>query len=101
MTLEYIVNYESTERILKALLDDRDDISSISSEWKYLTTRIANQISALRKTGIEIETRNVKIPNSKKYYGRYLLIQNENNIKRVNLLLEMLSTKISHGKMEN
>lgn len=101
MTLKHIVNYESTQIILIALLNKRDDISSSSSEWKFLTTRIANQISGLRKTGIDIKTKSEKIPNSNKHYGRYILVQNEDNIKRVNLLIEMLEPIISHGKMEN
>lgn len=95
MTLEYIQNYESSQRILKALLDGDEDISSSSSEWKYLTTRITNQIGALRKSGIEIETKTVKVPDSKKYYGRYVLVQDDENIEKAILLLEKLEEKLA------
>ena len=95
MTLEHIQNYESSQRILKALLDGEEDISSSSSEWRYLTTRITNQISALRKSGIDIETKTVKVPDSRKYYGRYVLAQDEQNIERAVLLLEKLEEKLA------
>ena len=95
MTLEYIQNYESSQRILKALLDGEEDISSSSSEWKYLTTRITNQISSLRKSGIDIDTKTVKVPDSRKYYGRYVLVQDDKNIERAILLLEKLEEKLS------
>lgn len=95
MTLEYIQNYESSQRILKALLDGEEDISSSSSEWKYLTTRITNQISALRKSGIDIETKTVKVPDSRKYYRRYVLVQDQQNIERAILLLEKLEEKLA------
>jgi len=76
MSLEHIINYEATSKILKALLNNEEDISSSSSEFRFLTTRITNQISSLRKSGIDIETKTVKVPDSKKYYGRYILVQN-------------------------
>ena len=95
MTLEYIQNYESSQRILKALLEGDDDISSSSSERKFLTTRITNQISALRKSGIDIETKTVKTPDTNKYYGRYALVQDEDNINRAIALLEKIEAKLS------
>ena len=95
MTLEHIINHESSQRILKALLDGEEDISSSSSEWRYLTTRITNQISALRKSGVDIETKTVKVPDSRKYYGRYVLAQDEQNIERAVLLLEKLEEKLA------
>ena len=95
MTLEYIQNYESSQRILKALLGGDNDISSCSSERKFLTTRITNQISALRKSGIDIETRTVKVPDSKKHYGRYVLAQDDRNIEKAILLLEKLEEKLA------
>ena len=95
MTLEHIINHESSQRILKALLDGEEDISSSSSEWKYLTTRITNQISALRKSGIDIETKTVKVPDSRKYYGRYVLVQVVQYIVRAVLLLEKLEEKFA------
>lgn len=95
MTLEHIINHESSQRILKALLDGEEDISSSSSEWRYLTTRITNQISALRKSGIDIETKTVKVPDSRKYYGRYVLAQDKQNIERAVLLLEKLEEKLA------
>lgn len=95
IALEYIINYESTALILKALLNNDPDICSKDSEVKYLTTRITNQISGLRATGIEIETKIVKVPNSKKHYGRYVLEQKENNISKAIFLLEMLEEKLA------
>ncbi len=95
ISLEHIINIESSQRILKALLEGDEDISSSSSEWKYLTTRITNQISSLRKSGIEIETKTVKVPDSKKYYGRYVLVQNDKNIEKAILLLEKLEGKLA------
>ena len=95
MTLEYIQNCESSQRILKALLDGDEDISSSSSELKYLTTRITNQISALRKSGIKIDTKTVKVPDSKKHYGRYVLVQDDKNIENAILLLEKLEEKLA------
>ncbi len=95
MDLEHIVNYESCQRILKALLNGDEDISSSSSEFRFLTTRITNQISSLRKSGIEIETKTVKVPDSRKYYGRYVLVQDEQNIERAVLLLEKLEVKVA------
>ena len=95
MTLEKIVNYESSQRILKALLDGEEEVSSVSSEWKYLTTRITNQISSLRKSGIDIDTKTVKIPESKKHYGKYVLVQDDKNIEKAILLLEKLEEKLS------
>lgn len=94
MDLEHIVNYESCQRILKALLNGDEDISSSSSEFRFLTTRITNQISSLRKSGIDIETKTVKVPDSRKYYGRYVLVQDEQNIERAVLLLEKLEVKV-------
>ena len=81
MSIEQLVNYEASQRILKALLNGDEDVSCVASEWKFLTTRITNQISALRKSGIDIETKIVKMPDSNKHYGRYILVQDENNIK--------------------
>ncbi len=95
MTLEHIINHESSQRILKALLNGDEDISSSVSEWKFLTTRITNQISALRKSGIDIDTKTVKVPDSRKYYGRYVLVQDEQNIERAVLLLEKLEEKLA------
>ena len=57
MSIEQLVNYEASQRILKALLNGDEDVSCVASEWKFLTTRITNQISALRKSGIDIETK--------------------------------------------
>lgn len=95
MSIEQLVNYEATLRILKALLNCDDDISCVASEWKFLTTRITNQISALRKSGIDIETKIVKMPDSNKYYGKYILIQEEDNIRRALALLEKMEEKLS------
>ena len=95
MTLEHIINHESSQRILKALLDGEEDISSSSSEWRYLTTRITNQISALRKSEIDIDTKTVKVPDSRKYYGRYVLDKDEQKIERAVLLLEKLEEKLA------
>lgn len=95
VSLNHIINYESTALILKALLNNEQDICSKDSEIKYLTTRITNQISGLRNSGIEIETKIVKVPDTKKYYGRYILSQNENNVKKTILLLEMIEEKLA------
>ena len=95
MTLEHIQNYESCQRITKALLEGDEDLSSNSSEWKYLTTRITNQISSLRKSGIDIETKTVKVPDSRKHYGRYVLVQDDKNIEKAILLLEKLEEKLA------
>ncbi len=95
MSLEYIINYESTARILKALLNNEPDICSRDSEYKYLTTRITNQISGLRASGIEIKTVVVKIPGTKKHYGRYVLEQDENNVSKAIFLLEMIEEKLA------
>ena len=95
MSIEQFANYEATIRILKALLNCDEDISCVASEWKFLTTKITNQISALRKSGIDIETKTVKIPDTNKYYGRYTLIQDEDNINRAISLLEKIEEKLS------
>lgn len=95
MELQSINNYESCQRILKALLDGDEYISSSASEFKFLTTRITNQISSLRKNGIDIETKTVKVPDSKKYYGRYVLVQDEKNVKNAIVLLEKIEDKLS------
>lgn len=95
MSLEHIINYEATSRILKALLNNEEDISSSSSEFRFLTTRITNQISSLRKSGIDIETKTVKVSDSKKYYGRYELVKEESNINNAVLLLEQIEVKLS------
>lgn len=95
MTLDNIINYESTALILKGLLDNDPDMCSKNSEVKYLTTRIANQIGGLRSTGIEIETKIVKVSSSKKHYGRYVLTQTEGNISAAIFLLEMIEEKLA------
>ena len=95
MNIEQFANYEATIRILKALLNCDEDISCVASEWKFLTTKITNQISALRKSGIDIETKIVKMPDSNKRYGRYILVQDENNINRTITLLEKIEEKLS------
>ena len=95
MSINQLVNYEATQRILRALLNGDEDISSAASEWKFLTTRITNQISALRKSGIDIETKTAKVPDSNKYYGRYVLVQDEENINRAIALLEEIEEKLS------
>lgn len=95
MSINQLVNYEATQRILNALLSDDKDISSAASDWKFLTTRITNQICALRKIGINIETITVKVPDSNKYYGRYSLIKEEENIKKAIALLEEIEEKLS------
>jgi len=95
MNLEHITGREATARILKALLDNEEDISSSSSESRFLTTRITNQINGLRNSGIEIKTITVNVPGTKKYYGRYELIKEEENITNAVLLLEQIEVKLS------
>ncbi|MCT7505518.1 helix-turn-helix domain-containing protein [Aliarcobacter cryaerophilus] len=93
MSINHLINYESTERILNALLNGAEDISSASSETKYLTTRISNQIVGLRKSGIKIETKTVKVPSSNKFYGRYVLVKDKENIENAISLLEELENR--------
>lgn len=93
MSINHLINYESTQRILIALLEGAEDITSASSETKYLTTRISNQIVGLRKSGIDIETKTVKVPNKNKFYGRYVLVKDKENIENAISLLEELENR--------
>lgn len=95
MNLECIRNYESSLKVGDSLLNNDKDISSRNSESRFLTSRISNVILGLRNSGIEIDTKTVKIPGTKKHYGRYVLVQKEENIKKLILLLEQLEVKIS------
>ncbi len=90
-----VINYESSSLILKALLNNDDDISMNNSVIRFLTTRITNVINGLRNSEINISTKTVKIPNSKKHYGRYVLVQDDKNIKNAILLLEKIEVKLS------
>ena len=94
INLSNVYNYEATHRVLKALLEDHKDISSKDSETRFLTTRITNVINGLRNSGIDIETKTVKIEKTKKHYGRYVLVQDDENIKRAILLLEKIEVKL-------
>jgi uncharacterized protein YxjI len=76
---------QSTLLILKALLEDSDEITALNG-GKFLTTRVSNCIVWLRKNDIKIDTIRVKT-NSNKWYGKYKLVQSTENIAKVKKIL--------------
>jgi len=73
--------------ILEALLRRDNDITALNG-MKFLTTRITNHITELRKKGLEIKTKTIKTDDT--YYGKYQLVQSEANIKKAYALLEKI-----------
>ena len=82
----------SSYLVLKALLRGDEDITALNG-GRYLTTRIANIINGLRDAGVQIETEIIRA-GSKKWYGRYKLIQTEHSIRKATEILEQIEAKI-------
>ncbi len=82
---------EATALVIKALMDG-DEITALNG-GKFLTTRVANHICALREDGLQIETETIRTVN-KKWYGRYRLIDSEENYRRAIELLEHIEAKL-------
>lgn len=82
---------ESTALILSALLEDDPRITALDG-WRFKTTRITNHICALREDGLLIETEMMKVESGKRY-GRYRLVQSDDNIKRAIELLEQIESR--------
>jgi len=82
----------SSSLVLKALLRGDDDITALNG-GRYLTTRITNIINGLRDAGVQIETETIRT-DSKKWYGRYKLIQTEQNIRKATEILEQIEAKL-------
>ena len=76
---------QSTLLILKALLEDNDEITALNG-GKFLTTRVSNCIVWLRKNDIKIDTQRVKT-DSAKWYGKYKLIKSVENIAKAKKIL--------------
>jgi len=81
----------SSSLVLKALLRD-DDITALNG-GRYLTTRITNTINGLRDAGVQIKTEIIRT-DSKKWYGRYKLVQTEQNIRKATEILEQIEAKL-------
>ena len=84
---------ESTALILRALLEDDPRITALDG-WRFKTTRITNHICALRDDGLQIETEMLKADSGKRY-GRYRLIDSDENIKRAIALLENIESRLN------
>jgi len=82
---------EATGLIVRALLDDDPRITALDG-WRFRTTRITNHICALREDGLSIETEMVKADSGKRY-GRYRLLQSDDNMKRAIELLEQIESR--------
>ncbi len=84
---------ESTALILKALLRGDDDVTALNG-GSYLTTRITNHICKLREDGLQIETEILSNDNGKRF-GRYRLIESDQNIKKAIELLETIESQVA------
>ena len=74
---------------LQALYDGKEVTADKSLECG--TTRITNEISTLRNAlGIDIITDRVET-ETKKWYGSYRLIRNDENLKKVSVVLGLHS----------
>lgn len=83
----------STLLVLKALLRGDENITALDG-GRFLTTRLTNIISKLRKKGLKIETETLTSEATGKKYGRYKLIQTDNNIKLVIKLIEKIEQSL-------
>lgn len=93
MDLSKIINYESSVLILKALLENKKEVSLRCSEMYFLTSNITKQINILRSIEIDIKTEvNTDVDF---HYAKYTLVQDEDNIKRTVLLLEKIEVQLS------
>lgn len=80
---------------LKALYDGKEVTANKSLECN--TTRITNEITALRNDlEIDIITDRINIKN-KKWYGSYRLVRTDENLKKVRDILAIYS-KINEAK---
>ena len=86
-------NIEASERVIKGLLNNADDLSALNS-GTYLTTRLPNIILDLRHIGLEIEIELHKTPSGKRY-GIYRLVDTKTNLKKTHELLEYVQGKLS------
>lgn len=77
----------SKKLIIEALLRGDNDVTALNG-MRFLTTRITNHITELRKSGLEIETKIIKTNHA--CYGAYYLIQIEENIALAYKMLENL-----------
>lgn len=84
---------EASRLILWALLEDDPRITALDG-WRFKTTRITNHICALRDDGLQIETEMVKADSAKRF-GRYRLIDSDDNFKRAIELLESIEKKLA------
>jgi len=85
----------STILTLKALLQDDENITALDG-GRFLTTRITNIILDLRGRGLKINTEMLTSPTTGKRYGRYKLIQSDENIKLAIEILEQLESKLQN-----
>lgn len=84
---------ESTALILRALLEDDPRITALDG-WRFKTTRITNHICALRDDGLQIETEMLKADSGKRY-GRYRLVESDDNIRHTIEQLENIERKLA------
>jgi len=82
----------STILILKALVQGDESITALDG-GRFLTTRITNHICYLRDRNLKIETEMLTSPTTGKRYGRYMLVQTDENIKLAIELIEELEQK--------
>jgi hypothetical protein len=79
----------ATYKTLERLYQNQE--VSANTNLQCSTTRITNEISALRNTfKVDIVTQR-KLLENKKWYGSYKLVKTEKNLKRVRAILEECS----------
>ena len=89
----------SKSLILKALLAGDENITALDG-GRFLCTRITNHITNLRARNLKIETETLISPITGKKYGRYKLIQTDENIKLAIELLEEIEQKLSNDELK-
>ena len=86
--------------ISKALLQGDENITALDG-GRFLTTRITNIITYLRNgRGLKIETETLTSPTTGKRYGRYMLVQTDENIKLAIKLIEEFEQKLSNNELK-
>lgn len=82
--------------VLQALVDGREEVSTLRSEERFCTTRMSNEIDTLRNAlGVDIDMDRVYYDprNKRKHYRKYTLVQTQKNLQKVKEILTTHSTK--------